>query len=139
MIGKGLIVAATILMPFAGAVGSVVYRSVGNPFDPFDNRRFSALEWRNGDKGDRCEMTRDLLEHHRMVGLARDEVVALLGKPDEIVDVAGWDDVPDAGPRTYVYRVGESEIGYWDYRDHFIELRVNGRNVVEDVHFEPTR
>lgn len=45
-------------------------------------RRFDAEAWRAGSALDRGRMVRDLTASGRLVGLSRDEVVALLGDPD---------------------------------------------------------
>lgn len=93
---------------------AVTYAWIGNPLDPFDDRRFSPAAWvraaeRHDDEA-RGRMCRDLIRRHLRGGPTEQEVLALLGPPLP----QGWDtgDDPDdgqpAGIKHYDYYVG-----YW--------------------------
>jgi hypothetical protein len=73
---------AIVLVAIAAAV-TAVYATVGNPLDPFDDRRFSASAWRAGDHDRRARMARDAIRAHLRPGTSEQQVVALLGVGEE--------------------------------------------------------
>src|SRR3954462_12090726 len=90
-------------------VGSVVlvavatYALVGNPLNPFDNRRFSSQAWREGRH--RTQMCSDIIKHVVRPGMTETKVAELLGPPETIrnSDYAG-NGAPSDGP-IYEYRI----------------------------------
>ena len=63
------------------AVGSVATLGINLYDDPFDDRAFSAAEWRTAAEQRRAGMARDAIRH-LPPGTTADEVVRLLGEPD---------------------------------------------------------
>ena len=97
-------VALPVLLIAAVVGAAFIYRSVGSPFDPFDNREFSATEWVAATPVERCGMARDLVRHHLSVGMTAAQVVALLGQPN-FIDDGETDKAPHVGRRTYEYQL----------------------------------
>ena len=66
-------------------VGAATYAWVGNPLDPFDNRRFSVEAWRAAgarfDSESRAHMCRDIIKRVIRPGMTEQQVVSLLGPP----------------------------------------------------------
>jgi hypothetical protein len=63
---------------------AATYALVGNPFDPFDNKRFAPHAWREGRA--RTQMCGDIIKRVVRPGMAEKEVVQLLGPPDRVHD-----------------------------------------------------
>jgi hypothetical protein len=97
-------------------IGSVVlaaaatYAFLGNPLDPFDNRRFSQKAWRDAgarfDRDARARMCRDIIKRVVRSGMPEKQVVALLGPPERIRDRHG----PGGDPAS---RQTHIRIQYW--------------------------
>src|SRR2546423_13971519 len=89
--------ALLVLIVLAGAA----YAWVGNPFDPFDDRRFSRESWQKAtaayDLDARAHMSRDVMRRVVKSGMSEKEVVTLLGKPDSVSDRRGPGGTPLAG------------------------------------------
>jgi hypothetical protein len=84
-------------------------------------RRFDAASWRAGDHNPsdgwptRLRMVDDLTLRHHLLGLRRDELITLLGKPDDITAFQGrsrrsenatWDVGYELGPeRSPIVRI----------------------------------
>ena len=95
------------------------YALVGNPLDPFDNRRFSSQAWREGRL--RTQMCRDIIKRVVRPGMAEKQVVELLGPPETVrnSDYAG-DGTPSDGP------IFEYRIERWAFQrtdDAFLHVR----------------
>jgi hypothetical protein len=101
---------------------AIVYGLVGNPFDPFDNRRFTPAEWREADNYSRARMARSLIRRHLRSGTPEGEVVALLGEP-EIVGSPG--DL--YRPKTPGIKVLVWGLGSWSpiYDDAFLYVHID--------------
>lgn len=76
-------------------------------FDPVQNllcqQRFDAAAWSRNDKSSldcptRLSMIDSIIEDKRLEGLARDEIVGLLGAPDDTEYFKDWDFVYHLGP-----------------------------------------
>jgi hypothetical protein len=97
-------------------VGSVVlaaaatYALVGNPLDPFDNRRFSPEAWRDAgehhDNHARARMCGDLMNRVIRPGMSEKQVVTLLGSPYRVRDTRCPDNAPLPDRRLYEYPIG---------------------------------
>lgn len=61
------------------ALCALVYTRVGNPFDPFDDERFTPSAWSAADAQRRALMARDLIAHHLSTGMTQAHVIAVLG------------------------------------------------------------
>ncbi|MEY2536857.1 MAG: hypothetical protein QOG67_597 [Verrucomicrobiota bacterium] len=105
---------------------AVTYALVGNPLDPFDNRRFSSQAWREG-RG-RTQMCRDIIRHVVRPGMTEKQVVELLGPPETVrnSDYAGdgtrWDG-----------RIYEYCIDRWAFQstdDAFLHVKLDPRDQV---------
>jgi hypothetical protein len=108
-------------------IGGFFFATVGDPSDPFDNRRFSARAWRSADQNARARMGRDLIAHHIRPGQSEAEVIALLGKPSEI-KVAGIDG-HFHGVRRLEYYLGSWGL-YRGWDDAFVYVYLDGENRV---------
>jgi hypothetical protein len=109
------------------ALVAIVYELIGNPLDPFDNRRFSVEAWRSASEHRnldwRARMCRDLINRVIRPGMSEKQVVALLGIPDRVRDTRGpgGDPLPDR----HIY---EYEIGSWSFQgmdDAFLYVHID--------------
>lgn len=64
---------------------AALYGAVGNPFDPFDDRRFSVQAWSEAPEESRARMARDAVRRHLPPGLTEPGVVSLLGPPESVL------------------------------------------------------
>jgi hypothetical protein len=89
---------------------AVTYTLVGNPFDPFDNRRFSPEAWREAgarfDRDARAPMCRDITKRVVRPGMSERQVVALLGPPELVRDRRGPGGTLLSDRRIYQYSIG---------------------------------
>lgn len=90
----------------AVTIAGVLYHVMGNPFDPFDDSRFSVEAWRTADETSRAEMVRDAIRHHLVAGLTEIEVASLLGAPGDTIRGADAGGNKLAGAKTYSYPLG---------------------------------
>jgi hypothetical protein len=92
-----------------GLSAAALYALVGNPLDPFDNRRFSQEVWRAAGKYDpdeRARMSRDIIRRVVLPGMPETQVVDLLGPPQRVRDTRCPDNAPLADRRLYEYGIG---------------------------------
>ena len=104
--------------------------------NPFNARAFSAAEWRTGDINARGSMARSAVRDHLRPGLAAADVVALLGKPGQVL--TGAKDIGGnrlSGVKTYSYSIGNWSLGgmddaflyvHLDSADRVIEAEIRG-------------
>jgi hypothetical protein len=71
----------------AVAAGVGIYAAIGDPLDPFDNRRFSAAAWKDATAQDRARMSRDLMLRHLKPGMSKAALVSLLGDPVHVTPI----------------------------------------------------
>ena len=108
-------------------VGSIVlasaatYAWVGNPLDPFDNRRFSPEPWRLGYA--HAQMARDIVKRVVRPGMPEKQVVELLGWPDRIRDRRGLGGDPLPDRRIYEYRLGS--FTFYGMDDAFLYVHID--------------
>jgi hypothetical protein len=113
-------------------VGSVVlvavatYALVGNPFDPFDNRRFSLQAWREG-RG-RTQMCGDVIKHVVRPGMSEKQVVELLGPPERLRDGRATGDKTLSGGRIYEY--GIDRWAFQSTDDAFLDVHLDSSDHV---------
>jgi hypothetical protein len=105
---------------------TTIYALVGNPLDPFDNRRFSSEAWREG-RG-RTPMCRDIINRVVRPGMPEEQVVESLGPPQTVrnSDYAG-DGTPWDG-HIYEYRLDRWAFQSTD--DAFLHVKLNPRGQV---------
>ena len=134
-----LSIAASVFAVFALVLVVTTFASVGNPFDPFDDRRFSTKGWSAtsgmGDRERRAAMARDLVARHLPHGMDKKNVEKLLGPPDGIPtkEDAGGNRLP--GTHVYEYYLGSwSGYGFddaflyvcFDASDQVMHAEING-------------
>jgi hypothetical protein len=68
----------------AAVVAAAINYFFGNPFDPFDNKRFSPELWRAADEDSRARMCRDVMRRFIRPGMTEEEIIALLGPPNDV-------------------------------------------------------
>ena len=94
--------------------GATIYALVGNPFDPFDNRRFSPDEWRTArsafGRDPRPRMARDVIRRVIRPGMPEKRVLELLGPPQHVSDRRGPGGDPLPGRRIYQYPYWQLDI-----------------------------
>lgn len=90
VVGATVGTAGLIACALLGFLDPFVERAASHPFDP--------KLWQTGSLRQRGRMARDLESSEKLIGLSRDEVLALLGPPDR-----------DDGPASVAYTV---DIGY---------------------------
>lgn len=87
---------------------------------PFIPEKWKNADIRNPDDNTRNRMCADLLMHHKLNGKSRDEILDLLGEPDETNKFPDWD---------MKYYLGPSpESGTADYE--WLVIKFNGKGVV---------
>src|SRR5437868_5038877 len=102
---------------------AAVYAWVGNPLDPFDDRRFSRDAWQKASADSRACMSRDVIRRVIKPGAAEREVVTLLGKPDSVSDRRGPGGKPLTEIRIYEYRIGNWPL--WRMDDAFVYVHLD--------------
>jgi hypothetical protein len=117
-----------VLAIIAGvAIAGLTYSFLGNPLDPFDDRPFSASEWRLATVDDRAPMARSAVRRHLIQGLPDSQVVALLGDPDEVRTARDPGGNTLQGAQTYLYYLGSwSDYGF-DDAFLYVHLDATGR------------
>ena len=111
----------------------LVWLSATNPFDDF---LFSSDTWLDSRGEDRAGMAEDLIDHHIVAGMSRDEIHSLLGAPSETYTSPHYSmrSVPES-KRTLAYWIGHWPIhGYdstmiyvhFDDRNRVISGRIGG-------------
>jgi hypothetical protein len=132
------IISSALLVALAMLVG-VTYLLVGNPLDPFDNKRFSAEAWRRAteayDLEARARMCRDLIKHFLQPGIPEKQVVRLIGPPDQVEDGHGSERDRLIGARFYRYYIGNWSFQgmddaflyvHFDSQDRVIKVEIYG-------------
>jgi hypothetical protein len=89
--------------------------------DPFDDASFNRSDWMSSTQEQRAKMARDVITKHVRRGVALEEIVALLGKPDETHNIRVRGRRVDQygnrlhGVTTYAYYLGSwSSYGFDD-------------------------
>jgi outer membrane protein assembly factor BamE (lipoprotein component of BamABCDE complex) len=120
-----------ILFLAGAALCGGIYALIGNPLDPFDNRRFSVSAWKEAEGQQRARMSEDLIAHHLPPGMTEQQVVALLGQPEGV----------DLGPtekriakRYYVYYIGNWSLQEMDDAYLYVHLDANDRVVKAEIY-----
>ena len=119
----GIIVVLCVL-----ALPAAIYAVIGNPLDPFDNRTFSAAAWRNGDREARARMARSAVRRHVVAGLSEQQLVALLGAPDDVLTTADPAGNSLPGTRRYEYYLGSWST--YGFDDAFLYVHLDAANRV---------
>ena len=127
------------LMISVAASALVCYALIGNPIDPFDDRRFSAEAWKRAgadhDHDARARMCRDLMKRFVRPGMSEKQVVSLLGTPDRISDRRGPGGTPLLGVHLYEYPIGNWTFQrmddaflyvHFDSSDHVLKTEIYG-------------
>ncbi len=104
---------------YVGLVYFVLSGMAPPPKMPFDSERWIAAGARSDDET-RYQMHEDLIRTHRLVGLARDELAALLGPPTDTVYFREYGIVYHMGPEP-----GFGVDSVW------LVMRLDGDRVVE--------
>jgi hypothetical protein len=118
---------------FAIGGATVFYGVIGNPLDPFDDRRLDPEVWNSATPDVRARMSEDLVRHHLPEGMSESEVIALLGTPFSVED--GASHTPrHAGTRHLLY-----DLGHWSWRGMdaayvYVHLDGQGRLVGAEVY-----
>jgi hypothetical protein len=97
---------------------TALYAWIGNPFDPFDDRRFSSDAWINAPADARAHMARDIIRRIAKPGTSETEVIEMLGKPDDVSNRRGPGGKVLNGIRIYEYRIGNWPL--WRMDDAFL-------------------
>ena len=120
------------------AVGTATYAWVGNPLDPFDDRRFASAEWSRAtaahDLDSRARMARDLMRRFVRAGMPETDVVALLGTPDRVSDRRGPGGTPLVGIHIYEYRLGSWMSQRMDDAFLYVHLDTRDRVVRTEIY-----
>ena len=113
---------------------ALVYGAVGNPIDPFDNRRFSPDAWRIADLEARARMCRDIVRHVVGPGMPEKQVVALLGPPELVRDGRGGGGplLPDR--RIYQYSIGSWTMQRMDDAFLYVHIDPSDRVVMAEIY-----
>ena len=102
---------------------ALIYTLFGNPFDPFDNRRFSKEKWEHSDYEGRARMSRDLITRVIRPGMSEDQVVGLLGPPMRISDTRGPSEQPIGDNHICEYYLGSWSLHGMD--DAYLYVRAD--------------
>ncbi len=120
-----------MLAPLAAAsLTTVVYLSVGNPLDPFDDQRFTAARWHGSDPESRAPIARSVARRHLTPGLSSTQVLALVGQPD---NVYGRGDDRTRGDQTYSYYLGNWSLYGFDDAFLYVHLDAQGKVITAEV------
>jgi hypothetical protein len=122
-----------ILAPLL-VLAAVVYAWVGNPLDPFDDRRFSPGAWQKASADSRARMSRNVIRRVIKPGVVESEVVTLLGKPDSVSDRRGPGGKVLTGIRIYEYRIGNWPLWRMDDAFVYVHLDTNDRVVKSEIY-----
>lgn len=112
-------------------VAAAVFDVVNRP-DPLGARPFDQASWAAANGYDRAPMAKDAIRH-LPAGLPEAEVLALLGKPDYVVE--SWrlrGSGPSGAARTYCYDLGSWGFDQGEGTFLWVHLGADGR-VVEAV------
>jgi hypothetical protein len=125
-------------------VGSVVltaaatYAFLGDPLDPFDNRRFSPEAWREAgarfDRDARARMCRDIIKRVVRPGTPEKQVVALLGPPERIRNRRGPGGDPLPGRRIYEYSIGSWTLQRMDDAFLYVHIDASDQVVMAEIY-----
>lgn len=91
--------------------------------------RFDSLRWRQAENGNseiRKAMVRDLLRRHKLVGMSRANIDALLGPPTRTSKFRGYD---------YVYWLGRDD-SYMPIDSSWLGIRFAGDRVSEAAYVQ---
>ena len=115
---------------------AAIYALVGNPLDPFDNRRFSADVWRAAGKYDpdeRARMSRDIIRRVVRPGMSEKQVVELLGPPERVRDTRCPDNEPLTDRRLYEYGIANWTFQRMDDAFLFIHIDRTDRVLMTEI------
>ena len=130
---RRVLVAAFASLCAIAALAALLYALVGNPFNPFDDRRFKAAAWQNAAPDVRARMSEDLVKHHLPVGMSESQVVALLGKPFDVEE--GETEAPlHTGTRHLMYDLGNWSMHGMDDAYVYVHLDEKGNVVAAEVY-----
>lgn len=121
------------LMGIASA--AMIRAAVHDPRDPFDDTRFSQVAWLSARRTERARMVRDILNTQLLAGKTESQVVAVLGKPDEVLDKSSDDDwFTMRGEGLYAYSLGVGG-GFLSVQDHALVVHFDaaGRVIVVKI------
>jgi hypothetical protein len=113
------------------AVVVLIYLHMGNPFDRFDDRRFSVAEWRTADAETRAGMARDIVRNQLVPGSNESRVTNLLGDPEKVISGTdpGGNKLP--GIKTFTYYLGCGSGS--DFDDAFLYVHFDEAGTVISV------
>jgi len=128
-----------LALPAIVALAALAYEMIGNPLDPFDNRRFSPEAWSSASEHHnvdwRARMCRDLINRVIRPGMSEKQVVALLGTPDRVSDRRGPGGDLFTDRHIYEYEIGNSTFQgmddaflyvHIDLTDHVLKTEIYG-------------
>jgi hypothetical protein len=130
---KRVVLIVGIILTAGIAAVVVVYCLMGNPFDPFDDSRFSVEAWRSADPKSRARMARDVIRHYLTPGTTEERVTSLVGKPDEVIEGADAGGHWLPGARSYSYRLGSWSLYGFDDAFLYIHIDRAGKVIVAEV------
>ena len=120
-----------LILTGVGLVLLAVSAVVNRP-DPLDARPFDRATWAAADSYDRAPMAKDAIRH-LPAGLPEAEVVALLGKPGEVIETHRLTTSrPRGAVQTYSYFLGSWSYEYFDSTFLWVHVDAAGR-IVEAV------
>src|SRR5690349_10137453 len=107
------------------AAGAIALRRA---LDPFNKKTFSVAAWASATPEARATMARDAADHVS-AGMTESQLIALLGKPDEVLlpgsGGAGTNHV--LGARAYAYELGNWSMHGMDAAFVYVHFDANGR------------
>lgn len=107
-------------------VGAGVWFLFGDSIrERWNRQRFDSVAWQSGQSranAVRIRMVDDLLRRHSFRGMAREQVVAIVGEPDKTEYFSDWDMVYWLGP----------ERGFMGVDSEWLVFRLDGQKKVSD-------
>ena len=104
--------------------------------DPLDDLAFSQDAWHQAPTKTRAKMAHDLISNHLRMGMKKDEVLTLLGEPDEVRPALHdlKTDNPDTAERVG-YALGYlSDRGYYD--STLVYVTISSSGIVTDIEID---
>ena len=125
---------ATLAVGLLVVAGMALLLLLLDCIDPFSDQRFEPKRWAQAKAAkDRAPMARDLIRSHLRIGLSREQVVDLLGRPQQVWQKNGRVGYRVKGNSTYAYYIGSWSFSRRGYDDTFVYVHFDGAGKVREA------
>jgi hypothetical protein len=129
------VVVSLAALAFLAVAGALIYATVGNPLNPFDDAQFTPSRWASTADDGRAPMAQDLVQNHLSVGMMESQVTGLLGKPDGLCQSGNYGRLR-SGTHCMYYMIGNWSYHGMDQALVIVHFDAQGQSTGAEVYGE---